>query len=147
MSTLTSTATWTLTQDIHADKLLVHLNDTVTAKDNGSPLDGEWVDGMLNFAEGSGDGFSGGDFVFRFNVLPGDGDGNGGSNVLDLIYIIVTQGNLIGDPGYFVQLDLNGNGGMDVFDLLLALNTQTNPVLPLDGLGQCPRGRKRQRVV
>jgi hypothetical protein len=38
-------------------------------------LDGDWTNGTSNYP--SGNGTAGGDFNFVFNVLPGDGNGDG----------------------------------------------------------------------
>src|SRR2546423_1457759 len=66
-------ATWTLVGALPADKLLLNLRSSplvgVTDAD-GNTLDGEWTSGTSGFP--SGDTFSGGDFHFRINVLPGD---------------------------------------------------------------------------
>lgn len=47
------------------------ISDDVTEASGIRALDGEWVNGN---SLTSGDGTAGGDFIYRFNVLPGDVD-------------------------------------------------------------------------
>ena len=60
------------------DKLLIDLkaNGGNPIQDwTGDLLDGEWTNGSSRYP--SGNGTAGSDFLFRFNVLPGDADQNG----------------------------------------------------------------------
>ena len=76
----TFTATWTLPQAIGPDKLLLQLNadGSDPIEDSaGNRLDGEWTNPTSTTQSSSstypsGNGTAGGDFLFRFNVLPGD---------------------------------------------------------------------------
>jgi hypothetical protein len=71
-------AVWTLTTPMDIDKLLIRLDGTTAnavTNLSGVNLDGDWTDGASTFD--SGDGTPGGDFTFRFNVLPGDVDQSG----------------------------------------------------------------------
>lgn len=81
----TFVATWTLANHVASDTIFLHLQSSgVSAVTDRSavPLDGEWVNGSSLFP--SGNGAAGGDFQFRFNVLPGDANGDGVVNGLDI---------------------------------------------------------------
>ena len=68
--------TWTLRNSIRADRVLLDLDaDSGLVDVAGNRLDGEWNNGADAFP--SGDLAPGGDFHFRFNVLPGDADRSG----------------------------------------------------------------------
>ena len=88
-------ATWTLSQNLSRDKLLVDLDgSTANAVVDmaGNRLDGDWMNPTWSppsapsggDAWPSGDGTAGGDFQFRINVLPGDVNQDGTVNVQDL---------------------------------------------------------------
>jgi hypothetical protein len=111
-------ATWRLAQPIGADRVTMELRSGGAAgvKDLvGRPLDGEWADGADNFP--SGDGTAGGDFVFTFNVLPGDVNGSG--SVLADDYSEVkkkffkdTTDTTAGDASYSIFHDVDGSGSI-----------------------------------
>ena len=88
-------ATWSLSAVIGADKLYVALpgsGATPVTDTAGNALDGEWTNPTSYSQVGgtsifpSGDGVAGGDFAFRFDVLPGDSTGGslGKVNVADI---------------------------------------------------------------
>ena len=93
-------ATWTLDRPIGADRVTLQLNSNpatggvVGAFDGRQPLDGEWTDGAA--AVRSGNGQPGGDFVFRFNVLPGDANRDGRVDARDLAAV---RGSARARPG------------------------------------------------
>ena len=130
----TFTATWTLGAPIGADKLLIDLSDSVHS--GGVALDGEWTDETSTFP--SGDAVPGGDFQFRFNVLPGDTDRSGlteladGGGIRDRLFVWA------GAPSYSNVHDLNGSGRIDFLDWsIVRANLGTPlpagaPVAPLD---------------
>jgi hypothetical protein len=124
----TDTATWTLTQPIAADKLLIDLSDSVT-NTSGLALDGEWSDGVTTYP--SGNGTPGGAFMFSLNVLPGDENQSGGVNVLDTVSVAHLQGSSASTPGttYSIFADVNGSGGINVLDTL-ATNSRQASTLP-----------------
>ncbi len=68
-SSATHTAQWTFSAPLTTDKYLLELPSTAAISKFGMSLDGEWSTQSSNFP--SGDGVSGGDLLFRFNVLPG----------------------------------------------------------------------------
>jgi hypothetical protein len=97
----TFTATWTLATTITADKLHIDLQSTgaaaVTSATGSTPLDGEWTNGVSSYP--SGNGTSGGDFNFSFNVLPADVNQDGVVNGLDINSIAShwLQHSILGD--------------------------------------------------
>jgi len=122
---VTFVATWQLAGPITADKLLLSLNANGTdpiRTPGGQALDGEWENGLTVGA--SGNGVAGGDFRFRFNVLPGDIDRNGRTNIFDTILVRDRQFTAIGDLNYSIFADLTGNGSVNIFDTVRTSNSQ-----------------------
>lgn len=111
----TRTATWTFNEAFAADKLLVQLDDSATDT-LGALLDGEWTDVTSTF---SGDGTAGGDFRFRFNILPGDVNGSGQVNVADVQANRAAQFRGLGHAQYNPRHDVDGNGHVNATDLVL----------------------------
>jgi protocatechuate 3,4-dioxygenase beta subunit len=125
---------------INADKLVLHINDTV--KDAaGNALDGEWTNGVSNYP--SGNNTAGADFNFRFNVLPGDANRNGtntgttdGVLGTDVIKVRNAQFLTTADSKYSVFDDVNGSGNVSGVDVVAVRNRQFtglpagNPVAP-----------------
>ncbi len=114
------TATWTPAAPLGRDKLRIVLSDRISDA-VGNALDGEWTDAL---STQSGDGQSGGDFLFRFNMLPGDVDRSG--NVLggDVILARNAQFQFPGAAGYTAFLDVNGNGSILGNDVIQVRNNQ-----------------------
>jgi len=130
----TFTATWTLPQPIGPDKLMLALNadgsDPIEDA-AGDRLDGEWTNPTSPADTGgstypSGDGVAGGNFDFRFNVLPGDATQDGTVNVADMNKVL-TNVNSTGMS--WSQGDVTGDGAVDVSDLNVVL-TNYNQSLP-----------------
>jgi hypothetical protein len=124
----TFTATLLLPAHIGADKLVLHVNDTVEDL-TGNNLDGEWTNGVTNFP--SGNGTEGSDFNFRFNVLPGDSNRNGAltgptDGVLgsDVIKVRNSQFLTTVDSKYSVFDDVNGSGNVSGVDVVAVRNRQ-----------------------
>jgi len=111
----TQTALWTLAAPLPAGGVQLSLSGVTDA--DGLVLDGEWTDGASAFP--SGNGTSGGDFVFHLNVLPGDTDADGVVNFADLVSLARNYGH----PGGIAEGDLNGDGNVG-FDDLVALARQ-----------------------
>lgn len=111
----TRTATWKFNQAFAADKLLVQLDDSATDT-LGAALDGEWTDATSTF---SGNGTAGGDFRFRFNILPGDVNGSGQVNVADVHANRAAQFRGLGHPQFNPRQDVDGNGHVNATDLVL----------------------------
>jgi hypothetical protein len=89
----TFTATWTLPAALANEKVLLDLDGSPqgVADRAGAALDGEWTaDRGGTFR--SGNGTAGGDFRFRFNVLPGDANRNGSVLGNDVTLVKNAQG-------------------------------------------------------
>ena len=90
----------------------------------GNHLDGEWINPPSTTPPPSvypsGDGIAGGDFLFRFNVLPGDVNQNGYVQATDGLLVRGALGSSAGQPAYSIFKDLNGNGYIQSNDGLLA---------------------------
>ncbi len=50
--------------------------------------------------------------------VPGDVDGNGHVDVVDLLYLVAAFGSMTGDARYDTRCDFNQDGAIDVIDLL-----------------------------
>ncbi len=121
----TYTATWTLSGYITADKLLIDLDgdsDPVRSVVGGVALDGEWTNSASSYP--SGDGVAGGDFEFRFNVLPGDFNQNGSVTIVDVTNVRSRQYTGIGIADYSIFADMNGSGTITITDVTTARNNQ-----------------------
>jgi hypothetical protein len=125
----TFTATWTLPDStyIGADKIVLRLNadGADPIRDfAGNRLDGEWTNPPSTIPAPSiypsGNGTAGGDFLFRFNVLPGDVNQNGYVQASDGLLVRGALGSSVGQSGYTIFKDLNGNGYIQSNDGLLA---------------------------
>lgn len=123
-------ATWTLDlpsdmSGIGEDRLLLFLSDDIENR-FGLSLDGEWTETTqetLVAAFPSGDGTAGGDFRYRFDVLPGDIEqadaGQGFVNVADTLTARSLLNVSIGESNYDPMLDVNGSGTIDNADFNL----------------------------
>ncbi|MCE9545179.1 MAG: hypothetical protein K8T25_06645 [Planctomycetia bacterium] len=112
----TFTATWTLSQNIGADKVLLTLsgaNLDPVVDSNGNILDGEWVDGS---STQSGNGTAGGDFAFRFNVLPGDVNQSTLVTTMDYANVAVLLNTNTSSPTYNPLRDVDGSGTINSTD-------------------------------
>ena len=113
----TYTATWTLSVAIQKDKLFIDLDgdglDPVTDTSQNI-LDGEWTDATSTF--NSGNATAGGDFEFRFNVLPGDASLDGYVNMFDAVLVNAIRGKEAGDAGYTIFRDLDGDAEVTLGD-------------------------------
>jgi len=118
-------AQWTFRDPFPADKLRIEL-----AGDGADPirnaagvrLDGNWADGAGAYP--SGNGRSGGNFLFRLDVLPGNADQTGPTNVFDTIKTRNRQFTVVGDANYAALYDVNGSGQIDIFDTVKVRNHQ-----------------------
>ena len=133
----TFTATWTLAQAIGADKLLIDLNadgSSPIVDATGNRLDGEWTNPTSTTQASSsvfpsGNGIMGGNFLFRFNVLPGDVDQSGVVQAYDGLMVDGALGAAAGSGIYTIFKDVNGDGQITADDATLVRNTLGN-VLP-----------------
>ncbi|MEX2188937.1 MAG: lamin tail domain-containing protein, partial [Pirellulales bacterium] len=120
------TATWTFNQPFAADKLLVGLAGTMTDA-LGATLDGEWTDAASTY---SGNGTPGGDFRFRFDILPGDVNASGAVTAADVQANRASQFRGLGHAQYDPRQDVDGNGLVNATDLVLVRDFQTTSLPP-----------------
>jgi len=109
-----NTWVWTLSAAIGNDDLTIALDATTgnAVQDTaGNKLDGEWTNVSSSYP--SGNGTAGGDFSFRFDVLPGDVNQDRVVNIFDLNYVSSNWGT----PGGSPNGDLNGDGVVNIFDI------------------------------
>jgi len=110
------TATWTLSQPVNNDKLLIHVRSRVTDTD-GNVLDGEWADGADRYP--SGNGTADGVLQFRVNVLPGDTDQSGGAvNAADVAQVRTRAREAL-DRSYTPFRDVDGSCSVDAGDVAI----------------------------
>ena len=130
----TFTATWTPSTPLANDRLLIDLSGYGAVADAaGNALDGEFTTAYSAFP--SGDGMAGGDFEFRFDVLPGDVDRNGAVNIFDTLAIRNREGTSTTSttsttsPGtapntYTAHHDVDGDGAVTATDVVLTRDAQ-----------------------
>ncbi|MEX2185928.1 MAG: calcium-binding protein [Pirellulales bacterium] len=124
----TRTATWTLERTLSTpDKILLRLPGGRVVDFQGNDLDGEWQNplpspGARGSIFPSGDIFPGGDFTFRFNVLPGDVNQDSVVDLTDFHAQRNRQFRLQGNAAYDILFDTDRNGHINVIDGVLALN-------------------------
>lgn len=119
---------WTFGRTFPADRLTLRLKgdgletdpDVVRDASTGRPLDGDWADGRDAYP--SGDGTSGGDFVFSFNVLPGDVNRDGSVDPADARAVRSRENSVLSD--------VNGSGAVDAVDYAWVRGRQRT-VLPV----------------
>lgn len=124
-------AIWMTESFLPLGEYTLTLRDTVEG-DEGTQLDGEWVDGASAV---SGDGPAGGDFEFRFRVLPGDANQDGIVNVFDMIEIRNHLGTTTGGEGYSQFHDIDTRGSITLADVLAA-GVRAYDVLPTQTAAQ-----------
>ncbi|HKD36801.1 MAG TPA: dockerin type I domain-containing protein, partial [Pirellulales bacterium] len=115
----THAATWTFASPLAANKFLISIPAAAVTDTFGSQLDGDWTNPSGSSSGSqypSGNGTAGGDFNFRFNVLPGDVNQDGAvtgsdGNVLRN-YLLLTSA----DSGYSALADVNGDGAVTGLD-------------------------------
>ena len=129
----TFTATWTLPAAIPDDKLLLELNaagsDPIEDA-SGNRLEGEWTNPTTTSSTGtsqypSGNGVPG-NFLFRFNVLPGDVSQDGYVEAVDGLLVRGALGSGAGEGNYSIFKDVNGDGYVLSSDGLLVLGQLGN---------------------
>ena len=142
-------ATWSLSAAIGPDKLYVAVPGTGTSgvRDAaGNVLDGEWNNPTSYSQVGatdtfpSGNGTAGGDFAFRFDVLPGDSTGGslGKVNVADVAQTKSRSTLAVSSSSY--RSDFDGNSLINVADVAYVKSKSSiyslpvnPPVLPVFG--------------
>jgi hypothetical protein len=142
-------ATWTLSGDVTADKLLLVLDDDVISgsADVAEVLvsSTDWPLAFVNWLGGDGyaipdgevDDPSGGDFRFRINVLPGDADSSEAVNSADVIEIRRKANTAVGGAEYSIYHDVDGSGQINSADVIKTRRL-ANTSLPVDEPVQPP---------
>lgn len=130
------TVTITLDTFLGDDQLLLVASDLLTNV-TGDALDGEWVTGQSSNVSGNGAG--GGDFEFRFDVLPGDVNQSGTLSSNDGFAALRLQSLDTSSANYFAFADIDGSAEISSNDGFFALarqgterpkGTPTAPPLP-----------------
>jgi uncharacterized protein (DUF2249 family) len=121
----THVATWTLPLTLPADKLLLTIKGVKDAA--GNALDGEWTNGASAFP--SGNAVPGGDFAYRFNILPGDVTQDGLVISNDVAKVNLALGTLPGHPAYSVWMDVTGDA-MIISNDLAKVTSKMGTALP-----------------
>lgn len=102
-------ARWTFASPLPMNKYLLVLSDAVR-NSSDVRLDGDWTHTADTFP--SGDGASGGDFEFRFHVVPGDVDNSGGVVFAEVAQMRLKIGRTTAATDYNVRQDVDGSGGI-----------------------------------
>lgn len=111
----TDTLTLAFTPNVRDARLTVVIDFNVVDA-AGNELDGE----ILNPADPvfpSGNGLSGGQAVFRINILQGDADRNGVVDTDDASIVLASLGRCSGQTDYDPNADLNGDGCVNALDV------------------------------
>jgi uncharacterized repeat protein (TIGR01451 family) len=125
----TDTATWTLSSPIAADKLLLELDGVGSHPIEdlaGTPLDGAWTNPTSTTSTGSsaypsGNGTAGSNFLFRFNVLPGNVSQSGYVQSFDGLLVLGAVGSAAGEGNYTIFKDVAGIGSVQSSEAALVL--------------------------
>jgi hypothetical protein len=112
--------TWTISPPVAADALTLDLESERVRDLAGNPLDGEWTNGSATYP--SGDGASGGDFVFTFRVLPGDANQDAVVDGADRFLVRQRQFSTPDHVEYIATADIDRDGRIAVYDLVLVRN-------------------------
>ena len=116
---VSQSATWSLDEPITADKLLIRLSDRIQ-NPGGQQLDGDWP-GEAG-SQTSGDGEEGGNFLLRFDVLPGDVDRDQSVDFDDMAAGVQTLFHRTVDAGYSPFADVDGSSANVAGDLIRTRN-------------------------
>ena len=134
-------ATWSLSAVIGPDKLYIALpgsGATPVTDVAGNLLDGEWTN-PTSFSDvsatstfPSGNGVAGGDFAFRFDVLPGDSTGGslGKVNVADVAQ--TKSRSSLPETASSYRSDVDGNNLINVADVAYVKSKSSIYSLPVD---------------
>ncbi|MEX0585953.1 MAG: fibronectin type III domain-containing protein, partial [Pirellulales bacterium] len=106
----TFTATWSLPTRLGIDKLALRVEDSVL------DLTGSALDGEPNASYPSGNNSPGGDFTFRFNVLPGDLNATGTGTRADVALLALAGFRSTASAGYQPLADVDGSGAINHVD-------------------------------
>ena len=134
-------ATWSLSAAIGPDKLYIALPGTGTTPVTdtaGNALDGEWTNPTSYSQVGatdtfpSGNGTAGGNFAFRFDVLPGDSTGGslGKVNVADIAQ--TKSRSSLPETASSYRSDFDGNNLINVADIAYVKSKSSIYSLPVN---------------
>jgi len=138
-SSATDTATWTFSNPLTVDKYLLCIPSAAVANTGGIALDGDWTNTVGDTAGSSfpsGNGTPGGDFDFRFNVVPGNVSLGGVVTGADGSTVRLNLGEATNAAAYSPFADIDGSGTIDSADMagvraaLLQRLPQTEPTVP-----------------
>ena len=128
-------ATFSLNGALPSNKYYLDLAAAGISDAAGAALDGVWTTGASTFAAGSGNGVPGSDFIFRFNVLAGDVNGNGQVDADD-INAMRSQPLAMDNAGNW-RYDVNGDGKVSAGDVnairsqpTVSIDSFPEPLLP-----------------
>ena len=134
-------ATWSLSAVIGPDKLYIGLpgsGTTPVTDAAGNALDGEWTNPTSFSQVGdssifpSGDGLAGGDFAFRFDVLPGDSTG-GSLGKVDVADVAQTKSRSgLAETASSYRSDFDGNNLVNVADIAYVKSRSSISSLPVN---------------
>ena len=117
-----------LAEAVKNDRLYLVLRDTI-ADLAGNELDGEIVD-PTSAVPPSGNGRSGGDFVVAFQMLQGDINRDGETNLADAQILAGALGAAQGDALFDSRADLNGDGFINVLDVAIYQAAEGQSLVP-----------------
>ncbi len=117
---------------VRDDRLTIVVDYSIVDVD-GQELDGE-IPAPANASLPSGNGFRGGQAVFRINILQGDANRDGLVDGADLAIIVASNGLCDGDPGFDSNADLNGDGCVNAIDANIFITAQGRTLPPVDGV-------------
>ena len=152
----TRTATWTFTQNLVRDRMILDLNADApngVRNSGGEYLDGEWNSGGDSYP--SGNGLGGGDFKFRLNALRADADRNlNRVNAADQGYVKARVNRTTNAPtsgtqaAYTIFADINGDSRVNAADqgfVKSNINTALPAAQPAGLFGDDPISRGSHR--
>ncbi len=123
-------ATWIFPTFLPLNKYLLSIPSTaVTSKASGATLDGEFANGASLLP--SGNASAGGDFNFRFNVLPGDVDRLGTVTPAEIPDLRAHFLYFATDAGYSPYMDTLAKGRISGLDLYPVQDNQNQTILTL----------------
>jgi hypothetical protein len=115
----THVAQWAFAAPLTADRYLLSIPSAALTNGFGLALDGDWTNATATSPGSqfpSGNGTAGGDFNFRFNVLPGDVNQDGTVSFADVTALRSALFRAAGDPAYSALIDVVGAGGINAQD-------------------------------
>jgi lysophospholipase L1-like esterase len=122
-----NTATVSLPSELPRDRLTLTVFNSVVDL-TGNALDGDWTDEQSLFR--SGNGSAGGNFVFSFNVLPGDVNQSLFVDGEDVRAARDNRFETVGSQNYEFLVDVNGDGIISGPDISIIRNRRFTDLFP-----------------